>query len=52
MFEPLTSTGPRMYLMAGDLADAGSQVTSGLAGSERSCLSWDGLSQSSASNCL
>ena len=38
--------------MAGELADAGSQVTSGLAGSERSCLSWDGLSQSSASNCL
>ena len=52
MFEPFTSTGPRMYLMAGELAEAGSQVTSGLVGSERCCLSWEGLSQSRASNCL
>ena len=36
--------------MAGVVAVAGSQVTSGLAGSERSCLSWAGLSQSSVSN--
>ncbi len=52
MFEPFTSTGPRMYLIAGRPSEAGSQVTSGLVGSERSCLSWDGLSQSSASNFL
>ncbi|ELT44916.1 hypothetical protein G205_08743 [Arthrobacter nitrophenolicus] len=51
MLLPLTSTGPRMYLMAGVVSVAGSQVTSGLAGSERSCSSWAGLSQSRDSNC-
>lgn len=38
--------------MAGVWAVARSQVTSGLAGSERCCLSCAGLSQSSASNCF
>ncbi|MDI2021143.1 hypothetical protein PJL18_01661 [Paenarthrobacter nicotinovorans] len=49
---PLTSTGPRMYLTAGVLSVAGSQATSGLAGSERSRFSVEGLTQSSASNSL
>src|SRR5213080_2847333 len=49
---PFTSTGPRMYLMAGVLAVAGSHVTKGLAGSDRGCLSWAGLAQSKASNAL